>query len=61
MLETLSQLFSEICVMAGELFDNVLHSTAQGFIGVGLISVYFVLILAAAVMRIRRGEHMGQH
>lgn len=61
MLETLSLLFSETLAMAAELFNNALHSTAQGFVGVGLISVYFVLILATSIMRIRRGEHMGRH
>ena len=61
MVEMLSGLFYEILSMAVELFNNALHSTLQGFVGVGLISIYFVLILAVAIMRIKRAEHMGGH
>lgn len=41
-----------------ELVSNALHATAQGFLGVSLIGVYFVVIVAAAVYRIRQGDHL---
>lgn len=41
-----------------ELFENAMHSTPQGFVGVGLIFVYFVIILGSALMRIKRGDHV---
>ena len=44
--------------MIAELLDNVMHSTPQGFLGVGLIFFYFVLIVGAAAMRIIKAEHM---
>jgi hypothetical protein len=45
----------------GELIESALHSTPQGLVGVGLIGVYFVIILASAAWRIRRGEHLARH
>ena len=44
--------------MIMELVNNALHSTPQGFLGVSLIGVYFVVIVATAVYRIRKAEHM---
>ncbi len=44
--------------MMMELATNALHSSAQGFFGVTLIGVYFAVILATAVYRIRKGEHL---
>ncbi len=37
-----------------------MHSTPQGFVGVGLIFVYFVIMMCAIVYRIKKGDHM-QH
>ncbi|MDR2893634.1 MAG: hypothetical protein LBV80_11255 [Deltaproteobacteria bacterium] len=45
--------------MIAELMNNVMHSTPQGFLGVGLILFYFVLIVSAAAMRIARADHMN--
>ncbi|MDR2727169.1 MAG: hypothetical protein LBC10_04165 [Deltaproteobacteria bacterium] len=44
--------------MIMELVSNALHATPQGFLGVSLIGVYFVVIVAAAVYRIRQGDHL---
>ena len=44
--------------MIQELIANMKLSTTQGFVGVGLIVFYFLLILRTAIMRIRRGDHM---
>lgn len=47
--------------MLGELITSASHSTPQGLVGVGLIAIYFVIILGTAVMRIKRGDHLDQH
>ena len=44
--------------MIMELVCNALHSTPQAFLGVSLIGVYFVVIVAVAVYRIRQGDHL---
>ena len=44
--------------MMSELIANMGSSTAQGFVGVGLIFVYFCIIVGTAFWRIKRGEHM---
>ncbi|MEZ0575939.1 hypothetical protein [Halodesulfovibrio aestuarii] len=44
--------------MLGELFEGMMHSTPQGFVGVGLIFIYFVVICSTAVYRIKKGEHL---
>lgn len=54
-------IFSTIGEWISELISGMMHSTPQGFVGVGLIFIYFVIILAAAGMRIRRGEHLSHH
>ncbi len=53
-LQDLSSMFSE-------LVNNAMHSTPQGFLGVGLIFFYFVLIVLAALYRIKKGEHLEHH
>ena len=40
------------------LITNASHSTAQGFVGVALIGVYFCLIVATALYRIKKADHM---
>ncbi|GFM37111.1 hypothetical protein [Desulfovibrio psychrotolerans] len=47
--------------MLAELFDNMMHSTPQGFVGVSLIFIYFVFIVSAAFYRIKKGEHLDHH
>ncbi len=47
--------------MLEELIASAAHSTAQGFVGVSLIAVYFVLIVATALYRIKQGAHMDHH
>jgi hypothetical protein len=46
--------------MIMELVTNAMHSTPQGFFGVTLIGVYFVVIVATAAYRIYKADHM-QH
>ncbi len=40
-----------------ELFSNMLHSTPQGYLGVSLIFIYFVVIVATALYRIKNSDH----
>lgn len=42
----------------GELIHNVMHSTPQGFVGVGLIFFYFIVMIMAIIHRIKKGEHV---
>ena len=42
-----------------ELFNNAMHSTPQGFLGVGLIYIYFCVILGTAFYRIKNSA--GHH
>ena len=44
--------------MIMELVCNAMQSTPQGFLGVSLIGVYFVVIVTVAVYRIKQGDHM---
>lgn len=44
--------------MIMELIENALHASPQGFLGVSLIGIYFVVIVATAVYRIKQGDHM---
>ncbi len=41
-----------------ELIGSAMHSTPQGFVGVGCIIIYFCVILYAIVYRVKRGEHV---
>lgn len=42
----------------GELITTAMHSTLEGFIGVALIFIYFVIMITAIVYRIKKGEHL---
>jgi len=44
--------------MISDLISNAMHSTPQGFVGVSLIFIYFAIMMAAIIYRIRKGEHM---
>lgn len=44
--------------MITELISNAMHSSAQGFVGVGCIFVYFVVMISAIIYRVKRGEHV---
>ncbi len=57
----MAELFSTIAAWVSELISSALHSTPQGAVGVGLIFIYFVIILSAAAMRIKRGDHVSHH
>ena len=46
--------------MFSHIVESAMHSTPQGFVGVGLIFVYFVIMMCAIVYRIKKGDHM-QH
>ena len=41
-----------------ELFHNMMHSTAAGFVGVTGIFCYMAVIVCTAFYRIRKGDHM---
>jgi hypothetical protein len=40
------------------LFGSAMHSSAQGFVGVACIWIYFAVMIWAIVLRVRRGEHV---
>lgn len=40
--------------------NSVAHATAQGYVGVAIIFIYFAVMLAAIAFRIKKGDHM-QH
>ncbi len=42
----------------GELITSAMHSTPQGFVGVGCIFIYFAVMIAAIIYRVKRGEHV---
>jgi hypothetical protein len=44
--------------MISELVNNAAHSTPQGLVGVGIIFLYFFVMMGAIVYRIKKGEHM---
>lgn len=44
--------------MIAELWNNMMHSTPQGFVGVIGIFVYMAIIISSAIYRIRKGEHL---
>lgn len=44
--------------MLSELWNNMMHSTAAGFVGVIGIFTYMAVILVAAIYRIKKGEHL---
>ncbi len=41
-----------------ELIANASHSTPQGFVGVGIIFTYFIVMLLAIAYRIKKGDHV---
>lgn len=55
---SLAEGFVTIGSWISELVGNMLHSTPQGFVGVGLIFIYFAIMMAAVAMRIHRSDHM---
>ena len=42
----------------GELISSAMHSSAQGFVGVGCIFIYFFIMIRAIIYRVKRGDHM---
>jgi len=44
--------------MLAELWNNAMHSTAAGFVGVIGIFVYMSVIVVTALYRIKKGDHM---
>ncbi len=38
------------------LVTSAMHSTPQGFVGVGCIFIYFIVMICA--YRVKRGEHV---
>ncbi len=41
-----------------DLIVNALHSSFAAYVGVGAIFVYFVVIIATALYRIKKADHM---
>ena len=44
--------------MVDILLQSAAHSSPQAFVGVGLIALYFCLIVGVAAYRIKQGAHM---
>ena len=42
----------------GELISSAMHSSAQGFGGVGCIFIYFAVMITAIIHRVKQGDHM---
>ena len=40
------------------LVTSAMHSTPQGFVGVGCIFIYFIVMICAIIYRVKRGEHV---
>lgn len=57
----MGEFFSTIGSWIGELVSEMMHATAQGFVGVSLIFIYFAVMMAAVAMRIKRGDHVSHH
>lgn len=57
----MGEFFSTIGSWISELVSNMTQSTPQGFVGVSLIFIYFAIMMAAVVYRIRRGDHVAHH
>lgn len=57
----MGEFFSTIGSWISELVSNMAQSTPQGFVGVSLIFIYFAIMMAAVVYRIRRGDHVAHH
>jgi hypothetical protein len=47
--------------MLAELWNNMMHSTPQGFVGVSAIFIYMGIILVTAFYRIKKGDHLDHH
>ncbi|WP_198146042.1 hypothetical protein [Desulfonatronovibrio magnus] len=47
--------------MLVELFRDMMSSTTEGFFGVTGIYLYFVVMVAAAIYRIKEGMNEGHH
>lgn len=57
MIET----FTTIGSWISELISNMMTSSPQGFVGVSLIFFYFVVMMAAVALRIKRADHVSDH
>jgi hypothetical protein len=44
-----------------ELLTNMSHSTTEGMFGVGAIFIYFIVIVAVSIYRIKEGQKEGHH
>ncbi|MBT8762817.1 hypothetical protein KFV02_02600 [Desulfohalobiaceae bacterium Ax17] len=44
-----------------ELIKNMSHSTTEGIFGVTAIFIYFIVIVAVAIYRIKEGQKEGHH
>lgn len=44
--------------MFAELIANVMHSTPQAFVGIGLMVVYLIGMISIITYRIKKGDHM---
>lgn len=44
--------------MFSTLIHSAMQSTPQGFVGVSLIFLYFIVMMCAIIYRIKKGDHM---
>ena len=51
-------MFDYILNSAQELMAAIPETSLQGRVGMGLVGVYFVVIVLTALYRIRKGEHL---
>ena len=47
--------------MIGKLIDNMMHASLQGWVGVGLIFIYFAVMITIIAHRIKKGDHISHH
>lgn len=57
----MGEFFSTIGSWISELVGSMSHATPQGFVGVGLIFIYFAVMMGGVAYRIKRGEHISHH
>ena len=46
---------------ANELLAAIPQTSLPGRVGMSLVGIYFVVIVLTALLRIKKGDHMGCH
>ena len=47
--------------MISRLFQDIAQGSPSAFLGMGLVGIYFIIILGTAVCRIKKSDHMKGH